>query len=606
MAQQDPGGPAHTNRLVDETSPYLLQHAHNPVDWWPWGDAAFAAAAAAGKPVFLSIGYSTCHWCHVMERESFENERVAAFLNKHFICIKVDREERPDVDAVYMAVTQRMTGHGGWPMSVWLTPDRRPFYAGTYFPPDSRFGRPGFVDVCAKLAELWSTKREAIDEDADRIVEAVFGEIARAGADTALDRGPLASVAAVLTRVHDREWGGFGGPPKFPTPHNLVLLLQLYAGNGDPDLLRAAEHTLDRMAAGGIRDHVGGGFARYSTDREWLVPHFEKMLYDQAGLLRAYLAAHQVTGHARHAAVARDIVRYLFRDLRDDAGPFHSAEDADSEGEEGKFYVWTIAELRAHLGAERGDRFGRIYGCRAEGNWAEESTRHRNGTNILHLPAAIADAAKAESLDAAELAAQLQADRDTLLAVRAKRIRPLLDDKILTAWNGLAIGALAYGGRALDEPAWTAAAAEAADYLLAKHRRDDGRLLRSSRHGTVKPTLGYLDDYAFLADACLELYTTTGDVRWLTEARTLCTALLDLFGPGGAGSTQRGLLYFTGHDAEALITRSVEVYDGAMPSGNSVAARVLLRLGRLLFDQELENAGAAILREAAERLNDNA
>ncbi len=599
------GSPAHTNRLVHETSPYLLQHAHNPVDWWPWGDEAFAAAKAADKPVFLSIGYSTCHWCHVMERESFENEATAKYLNEHFICIKVDREERPDVDQIYMAVTQRMTGSGGWPMSVWLTPERKPFYTGTYFPPDSRFGRPSFLDVCGKLTQVWTEQRPAIEQNADQILAQVFAEVERAAADTALNRTSLDSAAALFTRMQDKEWGGFSGPRKFPTPHNLQLLLQLYVRSNNPELLFIVENTLDHMATGGIHDHLGGGFSRYSTDRQWLVPHFEKMLYDQAMLLRTYVNAYQVTGSERHATVARDIVRYVFRDLQDAGGAFHSAEDADSEGEEGKFYVWTIAELTEHLGAERGARFGRVYGFDADGNWAEESNGHKSGTNILHLPASLAAAAEAESMELAELIAQLQADRDTLLAVRAKRIRPLLDDKILTSWNGLFIASLAYGARALDEPAWAEAAAKATDFLLATHRRDDGRVLRSSRAGTAKATLGYVDDYAFLAEACLELYTTTGEVRWLEEARTLCTAMLDLFGPGGAGGTQRGLLFFTGHDAEALITRSVEVYDGAIPSGNSIAARTLLRLGRLLFDKELENAGLAIVREASDRLNDN-
>ncbi len=588
--------PRRANRLAKTTSPYLLQHAHNPVDWYPWGAEAFEKARREQKPIFLSIGYSTCHWCHVMERESFEDEATAKLLNDLFVPIKVDREERPDVDQIYMEVTIGMSGHGGWPMSVFLTPERTPFFAGTYFPPEDRHGRPGFKTVLRHIADAWKNRRTELEGVGLGITEKLAPQAGSTGGE---GPGPelLALAAAQLAGAFDESRGGFGGAPKFPVPHRLSFLLRRWKRTGDANLLRIVEATLDAMAAGGIHDHLGGGFHRYSTDADWFVPHFEKMLYDQALLARAYVEAFQATGAERHARVARGIFDYVLRDLRDPGGAFHSAEDADSEGEEGKFYVWTREAIVSVLGKEDGDLLADTYGADPLGNWVEEASGHRSGTNILHLPRPLAEIAKSRGLSPDALEARLAPAREKLLEVRSRRVRPLEDDKVLTAWNGLMVSALARAARALGEPRYADAARAAADFLLSK-MRGDGRLLRSSRAAKPSDLPGYLDDHACLAEGLLDLYEATAETRYLAESLRLAREMLARFG-GAPG----GLLYYTASDGEALIVRPVELGDGATPAGNSVAALVFGRLARLAGDPALEAAADQVLRGASEALS---
>ncbi len=576
------------NRLIHEKSPYLLQHAHNPVDWFPWGEEAFARARAEDKPVFLSIGYSTCHWCHVMERESFEDEETAALLNALYVPIKVDREERPDVDQVYMQAIQIMTGQGGWPLSAFLAADGRPFWGGTYFPPDDRYGRPGFRRILIALADTWRTRRAEILDSAAKLMAHVE-EQSRAAHTAA--KAPLG--AATIQRGveqsrarFDAVHGGFGPAPKFPRSHGLSFLLAAHARSGDPDTLGMVEVTLDRMARGGLQDHLGGGFHRYSTDERWLVPHFEKMLYDQALLARTYLEAHQVTGKEEYARVARRTLDYVLRDLTSPEGGFYAAEDADSEGEEGKFYVFTPEEIQTVLGREEGDFFGAVYGVTAQGNF-------EHGSSILHLPRPLSAVAAAQGSTEAALAARLDRARGALLATRNQRIRPHRDDKILTDWNGLMIGTMAAAGRILGVPEYMSAAERAAAFIATKLRRADGRLLRRYRDGEAAIP-AYLDDHAFLAHGLLELYAATFDPLHLEQARALARDMLRLF-----HDEKDGGLFFSASDGESLLVRTKEVYDGAVPSGNAIAALVLLRLGALLADPELAAAGRDIVNAFA-------
>jgi uncharacterized protein YyaL (SSP411 family) len=569
------------NRLAKEKSPYLLQHAFNPVDWHPWGDEAFRKARERDVPIFLSIGYSTCHWCHVMERESFEDAKIAEFLNERFVPVKVDREERPDVDAVYMAAVMAMTHGGGWPLSVFLAPDGKPFYGGTYFPPEDNYGRPGFLTVLKRLDELWRTDRRRLLESAAQIAEAIRPEPPAAGM-VVLGTDTLAAAAARLQAGYDAAHGGFSPPPKFPRAHEISFLLRQHFRRPDPRALAMVTHTLDAMAAGGLYDHLGGGFHRYSTDARWLVPHFEKMLYDQALLVRAYVEAHQVTGRPDYARVARETIGYVLRDLRDRRGAFHSAEDADSEGEEGKFYVWRPSEVEAALGPERARAFSAHYGVTAAGNF-------EHGASILHVARPAAETAKALGLPAADLERILAEGRARLFEARGRRVRPHLDDKVLTDWNGLMISALAVAGSALDEPAYVEAAGRSAEFVLAAMQRD-GRLLHRYRDAEAAGP-GFLDDYAFFGQGLLDLHAATFDPRWLRESARLAREMVRLFRDEADGGMR-----LVGVDGERLIVPTREVYDGAIPSGNSAAAAWLLRLGRITMDRDLEARGRDVVR----------
>ena len=565
------------NRLAGETSPYLLQHAHNPVDWYPWGPEAIARAKAEDRPILVSIGYAACHWCHVMERESFEDEATAALMNEHFVCIKVDREERPDLDAIYMDAAQAMTGSGGWPLTAFLTPDGEPFFAGTYFPPVPQHGLPSFPQVLDGIAEAWSERRDEVVTQGAKIAE----HIARVGLLSA-SKEPLTDeiTRAAFSRLQhafDDERGGFGGAPKFPQPMTLEFALRC-AVRGWDAATQIVTTTLDRMADGGIYDHLGGGFARYSTDASWHVPHFEKMLYDNAQLVRLYTRAWQVTRDDRYRRVATETIEYLLREMQHAEGGFFSSQDADSEGVEGKFFVWGWDELDALVGPAVATCLGAI----PNGNW--------EGTNVLWRPRAISDVAAEHGLPADELAAEVEDARRMLFEIREGRVHPATDDKILTAWNALAIGALAEAGRLFGEPLYVQEAARGAEFVLTHLRDDRGRLLRSWRNGTAgRP--GFADDYAIMASACLTLYETTFELRWFEEAVTLAGELLRLF-----HDDERGGFFQTGSDAEELMLRPKELYDNATPSGNSVAAETLLRLSSFTGDAELERAGLSALR----------
>ncbi len=577
------GGPEH-NRLIHENSPYLLQHARNPVDWYPWGEEAFERAKKEDKPIFLSIGYSTCHWCHVMERESFENEEIAKVLNEHFIPIKVDREERPDIDEIYMNATQIMTGSGGWPNSVWLTPDGRPWFAGTYFPPEDRFGRRGFKKVLLALSEFWTTSREDVEKQAAQLAEAMqpFASGTTVAGTGPLSRIPVDQAIASLRSSFDENRGGFGGAPKFPPHGSLRLLLHEVRRTGDTSLFRMVARTLDAMAAGGVRDHVGGGFHRYSTDEHWFLPHFEKMLYDNAQLSRVYVDAFLVMEDPGYRAVAEETYDWVLREMTAEEGGFYSALDADSEGEEGKFYLWSREEILSVLGEERGDLFCHAYGVEDVGNYRDEATGHAPGTNILYLPKSLETTAEVEQTSVDDLRSQLAEDRKMLLGIREKRIWPHLDDKVLTSWNGLMIGSLAYGGHHLERPEYVSAAERAATFILTRMREGE-RLLRSFRNDRAD-VAAYLDDYAFLADGLLDLHAVTGNTRYLDEATALMNTLVEHYHDEAEGG-----FFFVANDHESLITRSKNPLDKAIPSGNGVAAGVLVRLAELTGDDEYRN-----------------
>lgn len=568
------------NRLAGEKSPYLRQHCDNPVDWWPWCEEAFAVARRLDKPVFLSIGYSACHWCHVMAQESFEDEGVARLLNEAFVCIKVDREERPDVDGVYMAVCQALTGSGGWPLTVVMTPDKKPFFASTYIPKETRFGRMGLVELVPRIQEVWRTQRGKVVESADQIAVALARpEPPLGGVELAL--GTLSQAAAQLASCFDLVNGGFFDAPKFPTPHNLTFLLRYWRRTGDPRALAMVEKTLQAMRLGGIWDHLGGGFHRYSTDARWLVPHFEKMLYDQALLAIAYTEAFLATGKPQYQETACETLAYVLRDLTSPQGAFYSAEDADSEGEEGKFYVWTTAEVRQVLGAEDADLAIKLFNLETEGNFVDQVRRARTGGNILHLTRPVP----------AELKERFEVIRANLLAARNKRVRPDRDDKVLTDWNGLMIAALARASQALDEPRYAEAAERAAAFVLKELRRPDGRLLHAWCDGAASPAPAYADDYAFLIWGLLELYEATFQTGYLESALQLNELLLTHYWDHEAGG-----LFFTADDGEVLLFRRKEAYDGSVPSANSVALLNLLRLSRTTGQASLEGHAAKLLR----------
>jgi uncharacterized protein YyaL (SSP411 family) len=571
------------NRLQHETSPYLVQHANNPVDWYAWGPEALQRARDEDKPIFLSIGYSACHWCHVMEHESFENPRIARPMNDHFVCIKVDREERPDLDQIYMMAVQILTGRGGWPMSVFLTPELQPFFGGTYWPPEQRMGMPGFDQVLAAVWEAWQNRRDQVAAQAGQLTERIESlgvhESTASVGPTLLD-----GATAYLLRSFDGTYGGFGDAPKFPHAIDLQLLLRNWQRHPREELRHAVQLTLDKMAAGGIYDHLAGGFARYSVDDRWLVPHFEKMLYDNALLGAAYLDSYLATGQAEHARVLRETLDYVLRDMTDPAGGFHSSEDADSEGEEGKYYLWTSGEVQSVLGVDLAARFCEVYDVTDRGNF--------EGSNILNLPRSLEQVARLRHWPLEELTRQMSEARQLLLARREQRVRPGKDDKIIVSWNALMIDTLARAARALDDPRYLHAATSAAEFLQ-RELWQDRRLQHTWRLGRAS-LAGYLDDYTTLANAMISLYEASFDPRWIGWAFELMDAVLQHFvDPRG------GAFYFTADDHESLITRTHDLPDSSVPSGNSMAAQALIRLGHLGQRQDYRQAAHGVLQSAA-------
>lgn len=570
----------HTNRLIDEASPYLLQHAHNPVDWYPWGPEAFARAQQDDKPIFLSVGYSTCHWCHVMEVESFEDTSTAEILNDHFVAIKVDRETRPDVDSVYMKAVQAMTGTGGWPLSVFLAPEGKPFYGGTYFPPRQMYGRPSFKQLLLAIAEAWRNKRQDLLASAQKIDE-VLQSAQIGGSKMSLSHRIGQEAFTQFSRAFDEAHGGFGSAPKFPQPGVLSWILGFWRRSGQPEARRMVEATLDAMAVGGIYDHLGGGFHRYATDVRWLVPHFEKMLYDQALLSQVYVQAYQASGKESYADVARDILDYVLRDMTDPSGGFYAAEDADSQGREGLFYVWEYREVVDVLGAEAADVFAQRYGLTEAGNF-------EGGLNILHIAHTFEEIGDESGLGVEEVRRVLAKAKEQLCERRNARPRPHRDDKTITAWNGLMIASAAYAGAVLGEKKYVEAAERAAAFVL-DSLRVEGRLMRYGRADRVVGK-GYLDDYAFMVQALVSLYEATFATRWLGEATTLADAMIELF-----GDKHDGGFFLTGHDDQDLLAREKPDHDGAVPSGNAAAALALVRLGKITQAQRFTTAGQKTL-----------
>ncbi|MEL7832509.1 thioredoxin domain-containing protein [Fodinibius sp. Rm-B-1B1-1] len=577
------------NRLANESSPYLLQHADNPVDWYPWGEEAFQKAEKEDKPVLVSIGYATCHWCHVMAHESFEDEQIAELMNRAFVNIKVDREERPDIDNTYMLVCQMLTGSGGWPLNVFLTPDKKPFYAATYIPKVGRQGRPGMRELIPWMSQLWENKRDKIINSTDEIVTA-FQKSNDFEITDDLDDTLLDEAYNQYEQQFDNQYGGFGSSPKFPSPHNLMLLLRYADQNPDSKALPMVEQTLTKMRMGGLFDQVGGGFHRYSTDREWLVPHFEKMLYDQAMMLMAYTEGWQLTGNELFKQTVDEVCEYLTRKMRDKDGGFYSAEDADSEGEEGKFYVWSIDEVREVLSMTEAELAIGVFNMTEEGNYRDEASGQRTGKNILHLQKPIQALADERDMDVEAVQSEVKSIKKKLLEVRQDRVHPLLDDKILTDWNGLMIAALAKAGAVLGNEDYLQQAEECWSFIADEMLTDNGRLMHRYRNGDVAIN-GHADDYAFVIWGLLELYEATLDTEYLEQAILLNEQFIDEFWDADDGG-----FYFTSETAEELLGRKKEIYDGAMPSGNSIAVMNLLRLGRITGRTEWEQMAEDALK----------
>jgi uncharacterized protein YyaL (SSP411 family) len=588
------------NRLAKEKSPYLLQHANNPVDWYSWSDEAFEKAKSEDKPIFLSIGYSTCHWCHVMERESFEDKEVADILNEHFIAIKVDREERPDVDHIYMSVCQLLTGRGGWPLTVFITPEAKPFFAGTYFPKRSRMGMAGLIDILTRVKEEWNNNKETLLRFSEDIISEIYNEKEEdldsgksshdpldnySNSNDNLNGNVLNRAFSLYNDIFDNIHGGFGNAPKFPTPSNLLFLLRYWYIKKEPRALEMVKITLDSMYKGGIYDHIGFGFCRYSTDKKWLVPHFEKMLYDNALLAVVYLEVYNITSEKRYAEIAKEIFTYVLRDMTSPEGAFYSAEDADSEGVEGKFYTWSLDEIKTILGDKIGKMFSSLYNITDEGNFESK--------NILNLIASSNEKRNSNRWDLNDNVFEIdwiKESRSKLYRLRNKRVHPHKDDKILTSWNGLMIAAMSIGGRILKENSYTVAAKRAVDFIFAKLVQEDGRLLARFRDGNAAFP-AYAEDYAFLIWGLIELYETTFNPEYLEKAINLNNELIKYFWDDQAGG-----LFMYGSDSEKLIVRPKEIYDGATPSGNSVSALNFLKLAKLTGQYELEERAHRLLK----------
>lgn len=617
--------PQNPNRLIKEKSPYLLQHAHNPVDWYSWGEEAFKKAKKENKPIFLSIGYSTCHWCHVMEHESFEDEETARLMNEYFVSIKVDREERPDLDHVYMSAVTAITGQGGWPLNVFLTPDRKPFWGGTYFPPEARFGSPGFKDVLRSIHEAWMKQQDQILSSAQSLVGMLQTQIQKPPAKP-IKEEILQRAFDQFSSHFDEQYGGFGQQPKFPSSHNLSFLLRYWKRTSNPRALEIVNKTLTEMSKGGMYDQLGGGFHRYSTDPYWQVPHFEKMLYDQAILSRTYLEAYQATGNPLYAKAAGEIFDYVLRDLRDAKGGFFSAEDADSfdasieldinparpgirdwrageqrrrtkEKKEGAFYLWTFKEIVDLLGQEDSKIFNDYFGIEQNGNTKFDPQGEFVGKNILYVNHSIEDTAKHFNLSNEEVGKILKHGRQKLFEARLKRPRPHLDDKVLVDWNGLMISALSFGGRVLREERYTQAAEEAAQFILKRLKTSDGKLLHRFRDGEVGIS-ATLTDYAFLVQGLLDLYEATFKVEHLKEVLLLADDMVHLF-----GDEKEGGFFFAAHDSADVILRQKEIYDGALPSGNSIAALDLVRLFHFTLESKWEQKAQKLFNAFSNDIN---
>jgi uncharacterized protein YyaL (SSP411 family) len=579
----------HTNRLAGETSPYLLQHAHNPVDWYPWGEEALERSKREDRPILLSIGYSACHWCHVMERESFEDEAIARQMNEQFVCVKVDREERPDRDQIYMSAVQMMTRHGGWPLTVFLTPDLVPFYGGTYFPPEDRHQMPGFPTILNAVSEAYRTRPDEVRQSAGEILSELRRMTAAPESSEAINAQLLENAYRGLARSYDPRHGGFGGAPKFPSSMSLDFLLRAWRRTGDARALEMVAHSCRQMAAGGLYDQLGGGFHRYSTDARWLVPHFEKMLYDHALLTRLYLHAHQATGEAFFRRVAEETLRYVGREMLDDSGAFYSTQDADSEGVEGKFFVWDREEVESLLGPEDARLFCAYFDVTEGGNFEER--------NILNVPRPAADVAREQRVTHERLAEAVERGRGILFTERERRVKPGRDEKVITAWNGLMLEAFAEAAAVLDREDYRETAERNAEFIL-ETLVSDGLLLHVYKDGRAKH-VGFLDDYAFVVSGLVTLYETTGRLRWLEAASRLADKMVEEFWDEDGGG-----FFYNGASGEKLIVRNKDYFDNAIPSGNSVAAEALLRLSVLTGNEDYRRKAVNVLRlvrDAVER-----
>jgi uncharacterized protein YyaL (SSP411 family) len=577
------------NKLLNEKSPYLLQHAYNPVNWFPWGNEAFEKARLEDKPIFLSIGYSTCHWCHVMEKESFEDEAVANLMNDAFVSIKVDREERPDIDGIYMSVCQMITGSGGWPLTIVMTPDKKPFFTGTYFPKHNRFNRIGMMELVPRLKEVWITKKDDVLKSANEIASSLNKQNLTSD-NIEIDETVLDKAYYELSKRYDETNGGFGNAPKFPSPHNLMFLLRYWKRKNEPKALEMVEKTLIEMRRGGIYDHIGFGFARYSTDQHWLVPHFEKMLYDQAMLVMAYTETYLATKKKFYKETAKEILEYVLRDMTHPEGGFYSAEDADSEGEEGKFYLWDADELRNVLDKSESDFAIKVFNIADDGNWIDESKGMMPGTNILHINKSTEQLASEFNLSESDFLKTMSSTRKKLFTYREKRIHPHKDDKILADWNGLMISAFAKAAQAFNDDKYSEAAIKSYSFIEKYLTEKDGRLIHRFRDGE-SGLPAHIDDYSFMINALIDLYETTFEIKYLKRAYELNEILMKDF-----WDDQNGGFYFTSTTSEKLIARQKDVYDGAIPSGNSVALLNLLRLSRFTANIYFEKKASVLIK----------